>query len=83
MKKIGIVGIIITDRSMAVEVQRVLSDSGDIIIGRMGVPDKANGVNAISLIVEGSNEEISALTGRLGRLDAVSVKSAVTTVEVE
>ncbi len=83
MKKIGIVGIIITDRSMAVEVQRVLSDSGDIIIGRMGVPDKANGVNAIALIVEGSNEEISALTGRLGRLDAVSVKSAVTTVEVE
>lgn len=82
MKKIGIVGIIITDRSMAVEVQRVLSDSGDIIIGRMGVPDKANGVNAIALIVEGSNEEISALTGRLGRLDAVSVKSAVTTVEV-
>ena len=83
MKKIGIVGIIITDRSMAVEVQRVLSDSGDIIIGRMGVPDKANGVNAIALIVEGSNEEISALTGKLGRLDAVSVKSAVTTVEVE
>lgn len=83
MKKIGIVGIIITDRSMAVEVQRVLSDSGDIIIGRMGVPDKANGVNAIALIVEGSNEEISVLTGRLGRLDAVSVKSAVTTVEVE
>ena len=83
MKKIGIVGIIITDRSMAVEVQRVLSDSGDIIIGRMGVPDKANGVNAIALIVEGSNEEISALTGSLGRLDAVSVKSAVTTVEVE
>lgn len=82
MKKLGIVGVIITDRSVAQDVQSVLSDFGDIIIGRMGVPDKANGINAIALIVEGSTEQISAMTGKLGRLDSVSVKSAVTTVTV-
>ena len=82
MKKIGIVGIIVTDRGVAQEMQSVLSDFGDIIIGRMGVPDKANGINAIALIVEGSTEQISALTGKLGRLDSVSVKSAVTTVSL-
>ena len=65
------------------EVQSVLSDFGDIIIGRMGVPDKANGINAIALIVEGENEQLSALTGKLGRLDSVSVKSAVTSVEIK
>ena len=82
MKKLAIVGVIITNRTIVPEVQSVLSDFGDIIIGRMGVPDKANGINAIALIVEGENEQLSAMTGKLGRLDSVSVKSAVTSVEI-
>lgn len=83
MKKIAIVGVIITNRTIVPEVQSVLSDFGDIIIGRMGVPDRANGINAIALIVEGNNEQLSALTGKLGRIDSVSVKSAVTAVEIK
>lgn len=83
MKKIAIVGVIITNRTIVPEVQSVLSDFGDIIIGRMGVPDRANGINAIALIVEGANEQLSALTGKLGRIDSVSVKSAVTAVEIK
>ena len=83
MKKLAIVGVIITNRAIVPEVQSVLSDFGDIIIGRMGVPDRANGINAIALIVEGDNEQLSALTGKLGRIDSVSVKSAVTVVEIK
>lgn len=83
MKKLAIVGVIITNRAIVPEVQSVLSDFGDIIIGRMGVPDRANGINAIALIVEGNNEQLSALTGKLGRIDSVSVKSAVTAVEIK
>lgn len=83
MKKLAIVGVIITNRAIVPEVQSVLSDFGDIIIGRMGVPDRANGINAIALIVEGDNEQLSALTGKLGRLDSVAVKSAITSVEIK
>ena len=83
MKKLAIVGVIITNRTIVPELQSVLSDFGDIIIGRMGVPDRANGINAIALIVEGDNEQLSALTGKLGRIDSVSVKSAVTAVEIK
>ena len=83
MKKLAIVGVIITNRTIVPEVQSVLSDFGDIIIGRMGVPDRANGINAIALIVEGNNEQLSALTGKLGRIDSVSVKSAITSVEIK
>ena len=83
MKKLAIVGVIITNRTIVPEVQSVLSDFGDIIIGRMGVPDRANGINAIALIVEGDNEQLSALTGKLGRLDSVAVKSAITSVEIK
>lgn len=84
MKRVGVVGIIVKGNPHAgIEIQKVLTEFSDVIIGRMGVPDRQNGINAISVIVEGSTERLSALTGRLGRLENVNVKSAVTTVEIE
>lgn len=84
MKKVGVIAIIITrDRASSVEVQKVLSDYGDIIIGRLGVPDRENNIYCISVVVEGENEAISALAGKLGRIPNVNVKSALTSVEVE
>ena len=81
MKKIGVVGIVLKgDKAVAVEMQKVLSDFADIIVGRMGVPRQE--ANAIALIVEGSQERISALTGRLGRFESLSVKSAITSFEL-
>ena len=82
MKRIGVVGIVVKgNKEVVLEMQRVLSDFSDIIIGRMGVPREE--ANAIALIVEGSQERVSALTGRLGRLEELTVKSAMTTFEVE
>lgn len=83
MDKIGVVGIIITDKIVVPEVQNLLSEYGDIILGRMGIPDRAHGIHAISIVVEGANEKISALTGKLGRLNNVVVKSAVTNIEIK
>lgn len=80
MKRIGVVGIVVKgDRSIAVEMQKVLGEFSDIIIGRMGIPREE--ANAIALIVEGSQERVSALTGRLGRFSQLSVKSAMTSFE--
>lgn len=77
--KRGVVGIVIErDRSVAEKVQTLLSENADLIMGRMGIPDKERGVYVISVIVRGTNERISALTGKLGRLENVKVKSAVT-----
>ncbi len=84
MKRIGVVGIVIEgNRDVAMEVQKILSENGDIILGRMGIPDREDNISAISLIVKGESERISALTGKLGRLERVNVKSALTSVEVE
>ncbi len=81
MKRIGVVGIVLKgDRTVAVEMQKVLSEFSDIIIGRMGVPREE--ANAIALIVEGTQERISALTGKLGRFESLSVKSALTAFEI-
>lgn len=79
--RIGVVGIVVKgDRAVVSKMQNVLSEFADIIIGRMGVP--RDGVNTIALIVEGTQERISALTGRLGQFSDLSVKSALTSFEM-
>ena len=77
--KIGVVGIIIEkDRRMVESVQKILSSFADVILSRTGLPDREREIYVISLIVRGSNERISALSGKLGRLNSVTVKTAVT-----
>ena len=50
----------------------------DIIVGRLGIPYRQRGVAIIALAVDGSMENISAMTGKLGQIPHVSVKSAIT-----
>ena len=76
--RLGFVGIVIEDRERAEEVNRVLSQYGSMIRGRIGVPDKDSGLAVIGIIVEGTNEQVGAMTGRLGNLPGVTVKSAMT-----
>ncbi len=77
-KRIGIVGVVIEDIACAEQVNAVLHEYGRLIIGRMGIPYRERGVSVISLIVDGSNDDISALTGKLGRISGASVKSMIT-----
>jgi putative iron-only hydrogenase system regulator len=76
-KRIGVTGILIEDRQMAREVNEILHQYSEIIVGRMGIPYREKGLSVISLIVDGTTDEISAMTGKLGKLSGVSVKSAL------
>ena len=76
-KRIGVVGIVVEDVSHINEVNDILHQYGGIIIGRMGVPYKEKGINVISIIVDGTNDEIGALSGKLGKIQGLSVKSAL------
>jgi len=77
-KRIGIIGIVVEDLSSAERVNAILHDYANLIVGRMGIPDRERGVSVITLIVDGSNDDISALTGKLGRIPGVTAKSMVT-----
>jgi len=77
-KRIGVVGIVIENFDSATKVNEVLHDFADIIVGRMGIPYRDRGVSVISLIVDGTSDELSAMTGKLGKIDGVNVKSALT-----
>lgn len=81
MVRIGVVAIVVTDKSAVPAVQNVLSAHGGIICGRMGVPDHETGKNVIALIVKGSVEQVSALTGAVGRINGVSAKSLLSKEE--
>ncbi|MGE4484881.1 MAG: TM1266 family iron-only hydrogenase system putative regulator [Oscillospiraceae bacterium] len=76
-KKIGIIGIVIEELTCAEQVNAVLHEYAGLIVGRMGLPYRERGVSVISLIVDGSNDEISAMTGKLGRVSGASVKSMI------
>ncbi len=56
---------------------RTLSEYGSIIRGRMGLPFPDSQISVISLIVEGSTDEIGAMTGKIGRLDGVEARSVL------
>ena len=81
--RIAVIGIVIEkDRSASSKVNEVLASFGDYVVGRMGVPDKTHDVYVISIIMKATVEIISSMTGKLGRIPNVTVKSAVTNVEL-
>lgn len=80
-KRIGVIGIIVEEKESVQKLNEILSTHGDLIIGRMGIPHHGS-VNVISLIVEGSNDDIGALTGKLGNLKGIMVRSALTNYTV-
>lgn len=77
-KRIGVIGIVIEEFESAKRVNDTLHDLAGIIIGRMGIPRPERGIAIISLIVEGTSDEISTMTGKLGKIPGVNVKSALT-----
>ncbi|RCW41987.1 MULTISPECIES: TM1266 family iron-only hydrogenase system putative regulator [unclassified Halanaerobium] len=83
IKRIGVIGIVVENRKeISDKLNKILSSYGDIIIGRMGIPSKEYGLSIISLIVEGTSDDIGAITGKLGSLKGVNLKSALTSVKI-
>ena len=75
--RIGVASIIVEDPGSAREVNDVLHDHSGIIIGRMGIPYRERNDSVISLVLDATSDEISALTGKLGKIKAVSVKAVM------
>ena len=80
-ERLGFVGIVVEDRASVPAVNEILSSFSPIIRGRMGVPDPQGGEAVIGLIVRGTNDQLGALTGRLGNLPGVRAKSALTSAK--
>ena len=75
-KRLGCISIIVERQVAQVAmVNELISQFGDEIIGRLGLPYPQRGVNIITLITDTSVDRLSALTGKLGKLPGVQVRS--------
>ncbi|MDV5115761.1 iron-only hydrogenase system regulator [Clostridium perfringens] len=75
--RIAVVGIVIESLDNIKEVNSILSEYDKLIVGRMGLPYKEKNIRVISIVVDGATDEISAITGKIGKLKGVSVKAAI------
>ena len=73
--RIAVVSILVADRSVSDKVNGFLSEYGEWILGRMGIPYKEKCVSVLSVVMDAPVEVTNALTGKLGRLSGVSVKA--------
>lgn len=78
--RVAVISIIVEDDSSTKELNDLLSSFSDYVIGRMGVPYKARGVRIISLAVDAPQDRTAALSGKIGALKGVSVKTAYAAV---
>lgn len=77
-ERIAVIAIVIEEKKKSQEVNAILHEYSEMFVGRMGIPFKDKDLSIITLVAEGTNDEISALTGKLGRIDGVTVNSMLT-----
>ncbi|HPR33599.1 MAG TPA: hypothetical protein PLK12_15975 [Prolixibacteraceae bacterium] len=75
-KRIGTAIIQIESRKNVQALNETISKHASIILSRQGLP-RSNGLSIISLVLEGTTDEIGSLTGQLGRIEGIQVKSAL------
>lgn len=78
--RVAIIGIIVEEESSVESLNQILHAYGNYIIGRMGIPYPKKGINIISIAVDAPQNVISALSGKLGKLQGVSSKTAYSKV---
>ena len=73
--RVAVIAVIVENEDAVTELNALLHQYGMYIIGRMGVPYRARGVNIISVAVDAPADAISALSGKIGRLAGITAKT--------
>ena len=73
--RVAIVGIIVENNAVICDIQNLLSEYSDFIIGRMGIPYKQKDIRIISVVLDAPVDTINALTGKIGKIEGVSAKT--------
>ena len=74
--RIAVIGIVVESEESVEQLNEILHEYREYIIGRMGIPYRQKGLNIISIAVDAPQDAISALSGKVGRLHGVSSKTA-------
>lgn len=79
-KRVAVMGIIVENIEVIQEVNGILHEYAQYIIGRMGIPYREKNISIISIAIDAPQDEISALSGKIGKLPGISVKTAYSNV---
>lgn len=75
--KVAVISIIVTNPAAVEQLNKLLHDYAEYVIGRMGIPYRTKNMNIICVAVDAPQDAISALSGKLGRLEGVTAKTAL------
>lgn len=78
--RVAVLGIIVENTESTEELNSLLHDYGQYIIGRMGIPYREKKINIISIAIDAPQDTISTLTGKIGKINGISVKTAYSNV---
>ena len=78
--RVAVMSIIVENGDMVERRNGILHEYGEFIIGRMGIPYRKRKVNIIAIALDAPQNTISALSGKIGSLKGISVKTAYSSV---
>ena len=78
--RVAVMGIIVEESTAVESLNALLHQYADYIIGRMGIPYRKRGVSIVSIAIDAPQDVISALSGKIGKLQGISVKTAYSNV---
>ena len=73
--RIALIGIIVENADAAPKLNSILHEYRQYIVGRMGIPYQKRNISVISIVLDAPNDVISALSGKLGMLPHVNIKT--------
>ena len=73
--RVALIGIIVSSKESVEQLNHLLSEYGNYIIGRMGLPYKERNISIISVAMDAPGDVINALTGKLGMLPGINTKT--------
>ena len=74
-KTVAVIAIIVEDKTSTPDLNALLSEYGDFIIGRMGLPYRERKINIISVVLDAPQDAINALSGKIGLFKGVTAKT--------
>jgi len=78
--RVGVISIIVENGESVSELNNILHNYGEYIVGRMGIPYRQREISIISVAIDAPQDVISALSGKIGNLEGISAKTVLSNV---
>ena len=78
--RVALIGIIVEKAENVEELNKILHNYSEYIIGRMGLPYARRGISIISIAIDAPQDKINTLSGKIGRLDGISAKTTYSNI---